>query len=439
MNRKAQLVAVGCMVALAFHSCGRDESGQGQAKTTIVFWHSFVASSVPALNELLSQFEAEHPGIHVDAQYVPTGDALVQKLITAIQSNTAPDIAWIHTDFLDKLVEANALVPLEDFIRGPHGLSPADLADFFPELLDPGVYDGKTYTLPMEATALALLYNRELFRKAGLDPDKPPATWSELERYAKMLTADRDKDGRTDCTGFLVPVFPSSSDLNIWMVQQWLPFLWQGGGQEMSPDRRRVAFNSPPGVAALELWRRMYDDLGIRRFTMAHDMAFASGKLAMVMDGPWDLPRYRSVRGLDWAVAPLPAGSSTSATVVAGEHLAIFRQSRKAQDAWTFVRWVVDPEVQARFSISSGYLPVRKSTMERPIYREYLAKDAAMAAFVNMMSIGRSRTLPLTHRVEFNRTIAEAIERATSGGEDPKKCLDEAAKVLNRVLAQGGE
>jgi hypothetical protein len=77
--------------------------------------------------------------------------------------------------------------------------------------------------------------------------------------------------------------------------------------------------------------------------------------------------------------------------------------------------------------------------MERPIYREYLAKDTAMAAFVKMMRIGRSRTLPLTHRFEFNRTIAEAIERATSGGEDPKKCLDEAAKALNRVLAQGGK
>ncbi|MEO8399311.1 MAG: extracellular solute-binding protein, partial [Ignavibacteriaceae bacterium] len=65
-------------------------------RTNIIFWHSFVSSTIPAVNKLITRFEKEHPNIKITAQYIPTGDALVQKLITSIQSNTAPDISWIH-------------------------------------------------------------------------------------------------------------------------------------------------------------------------------------------------------------------------------------------------------------------------------------------------------------------------------------------------------
>lgn len=420
-------------LGVGLQHCGTPERSPDGSPTRIVFWHSFVSSSVPALEQLIRRFEEEHPQIRIDAQYVPTGDALVQKLITAIQSRTAPDLAWIHTDFLDKLVEAEALRPLEEFFIDEGGALPPYIADIFPQLLDAGTYDGTIWTVPMEATSLALVYNRGLFRKAGLDPDKPPETWEELERYAQQLTVDEDGDGRIDRYGFLVPVFPSSSDLNIWMVQQWLPFLWQAGGMELSDDLRRATFDESAGVAALTLWRRMYDSLNMRTFTMAHDMAFASGKLAMVLDGPWDLPRYRAARKLDWAVAPLPGGRAGRATVVAGEHLAIFRQSEHPDAAWTFVRWMLNPSVQAEFSVASGYLPVRKSSLELASYRDYLATDKPLAAYVRTIGHGRSRRLPRTKRVEFNRFIAEAIERATSGGEDPGLCLREAAKKFNML------
>ncbi|NUM78508.1 extracellular solute-binding protein, partial [candidate division KSB1 bacterium] len=76
-------------------SCSK-RNDQIDNKITITFWHSFVASTIPSLEELIKRFEVEHPEITIKAQYVPTGDALVQKLITAIQSQTAPDISWIH-------------------------------------------------------------------------------------------------------------------------------------------------------------------------------------------------------------------------------------------------------------------------------------------------------------------------------------------------------
>lgn len=407
-----------------------------EGKTAVVFWHSFVASTIPSLQELLTEFEKAHPSIHIKAQYVPTGDGLIQKLITSIQSNTAPDISWIHSDFLDRLVEADAIVPMREFLEGPDGLAAGELNDIFPPLLEAGTLDGVLYSMPMEATSLALLYNREAFRKAGLDPDHPPATWQELQEYTARLTQDQDGDGRIDQYGFLVPIFPASGELNIWMILQWTPFLWQAGGKEISSDKTEMLFNSEAGVQALTLWKQLYDRQNLSSFGIAHDLGFASGKLAMIMDGPWNLPRYRAMRDVDWKVAPLPAGPAGRATYLAGEQLAIFRQSTHRREAWTFVKWVLQPEIQARFSLNSGYLPVRKSVLAMPEYRKQLEEDPGLKGFVEQMTWGKGRETIPRHRVEINRLLAEAIERATLGKQDPKQCLDEAVLRANALLSR---
>lgn len=419
---------------LVFSSCNKRKQETTDGKVVIVFWHSFVSSTVPALNDLIKLFEEEHPSIKINAQYVPTGDALVQKLVTAVQSNTAPDISWIHSDFLDKLVEGHAIYPMDNFIKGKNGLSEEEIDDIFPASLLAGTWHDTLYAMPMEATSLALLYNRGLFKKAGLDPNHPPKDWKELEDFAKKLTVDTDGDGKTDQYGFFVPVFPASGDLNIWMVLQWSPFLWQAGGEEITDAQDQVLFNSEAGVKALTLWKNLYDALDFGKFGLTHDMAFASEKAAMVLDGPWDLPRYRQMKNIDWAVAPLPAGPVKRATYIAGEQLTIFKQSKHPDEAWEFVKWVIQPRVQAMFSMKSGYLPIRKSVLQLQEYQNYLVTDPALKAFVDQMSVGQARKPIDRHRVEINRAIAEAIEQAAVGKVDPQAALDKAAEKANKLL-----
>jgi multiple sugar transport system substrate-binding protein len=420
------------MVILLVGGCGSSDKEDG--RVTVVFWHSFVAHTIPAFNDLVQRFEEEHPSIRLRAQYVPTGDGLIQKLITAIQSGTTPDVCWVHADFLDKLVDAGAICRMDEFLHGPGGLSPEDLADIFPALLDAASWRDTLYALPMEATSLALFYNRGLFRKAGLDPDHPPNTWEELREYASRLTVDTGGDGAVEQYGFFVPVFPSSGPLNIWMNLQWTPFLWQAGGTEITEDQTRVLFNSDAGVQALALWKSIYHDLNFSRYGLSHDVGFASGNLAMIMDGPWDLPRFRQLKDIDWAVAPLPAGPAGRATYIAGEHMVIFRNTRHRDESWRFVTWMLRADVQARFSMTSGYLPVRKSVLTMEHYRRFLETDPAMKVFVEQMAWGRGRAAVDYHRVEINQYIAEAIEQATLGGKDPRTVLDGAAARANALL-----
>lgn len=414
-------------------SCVKGNDSEN-GKITIHFWHSFVSRTIPALNNLIEWYERENPHIKIVAQYVPSGDPLVQKLVTAIRSNTAPDISWLHSDFLYKLVEADAIYPMNHFINGQNGLTEEEMNDIFPQSLQAAKWRDTLYAMPLEATTLALIYNKTKFKEAGLDPERPPQNWNELYKFAMKLTKDKDGDGKIDQYGFYIPAFPASGPLSVWMVLQWTPFLWQAGGEEINENQTEVLFNSEAGVNALSLWKKLFDEQKFHNFTLTHNLGFISGTIAMIMDGPWDLPEFREIKNFDWGVTYLPAGPLKSATYLAGEHLAVFRQSKNPDEAWKFIKWTLRPDVQAKFSMESGYLPIRKSVLNLPDYIEFLNHDPAMKSFVEQIEISQARASIDYYRVEINQNIAEAVEKAIIGNADIKTVLDEAAEKSNKML-----
>jgi multiple sugar transport system substrate-binding protein len=427
------VVIVQLILGLFIFGCGSGED-RTDGRTEISFWHSFVSSTQPALAELIAKFEEEHPHIRIRAQYVPGGDAIIQRLITAIQSRRAPDIAWVHSDYMQHLVQADAIYRMDTFINGENGLTDEDLADIYPPLIQEASWRGDLYSMPMEGTNLALVYNARLFREAGLDPDRPPQTWEELSEYARKLTIDKTGNGVFDQIGFFVPILPSSGPLSSWMVWQWYPFLWQAGGYMINEEQTRVMFNEEPGVRALTLWREIYDALNLRSFSLDSEATFAAQQTAMVLDGPWSLPRYRQMGNLEWRVAFLPAGPAQRATVVGGEYLTIFKQSKNPDVAWEFLKWIVRPEVQAFWSMKSGYLPIRRSVLEIDEYTAFLDEHPGLKTYVLQMEHGQSPRPIDFHGYEINRLLAESLERATLGRIDPKQALDEAAQRANRLL-----
>jgi multiple sugar transport system substrate-binding protein len=435
--RKSVILIITCISLLIFVvACKNSKEGSSSGETVVItFWHSFVSSTIPAFIELINRFEKEYPGIKINAQYIPTGDALIQKLITAIQSNTAPDISWLHSDFIEDLVEANAIYKMEDFINGDDGISKQDIDDIYPALIQFSSWRGTLYSLPMEATNLALLYNKKMFRDAGLDPESPPKSWEQLHDFALRLSYDVDNDGNFEQTGFFVPIFPAAGPLGSWMVWQWMPYLWQAGGYFIKEDQSEVLYNSKAGVDALTLWQDLFLKQNLKTFTTDADVAFVANRLAMTMDGPWNLPRYKDLlKNIDWAFAPLPSGRVKSATVVGGEYLAIFKQSKFPKEAWKFLKWMIKPETQAFWSMKSGYLPIRHAVLNVPEFKEYLKQHPNFKVFVDQMKIGQAQR-PLDYgNLEITRHIAEAIEKATIGNLDVQTSLNQSAENSNQLL-----
>ncbi|MCF7802634.1 MAG: ABC transporter substrate-binding protein [Candidatus Marinimicrobia bacterium] len=426
---------IASLLLMGFVGCSSDKSNSSGDKVQITFWHSFVSSTVPALNSLIDEFEKEFPGIDVNAQYVPTGDALAQKLITSVQSNTAPDISWIHAHYLQDLVQSKAIYRMDHFIDGENGLSEETMNDIYPALLQYASWKDTLYSLPMEATNLALLYNKTMFREAGLDPEQPPQTWEELKSYAKKLTFDEDGDGRNDQIGFFVPIYPAGGPQSGWMVWQWMPFLWQSGGYIVNNEQTRVLYNSSAGAQALKLWQDLYFALDLSTFSTDFDAAFSAGHLAMAMDGPWNLPRYKDLlQNLDWAFAPLPAGEEKRATIAGGEYLVIFKQSEHPDAAWQFLKWMTRPETQAKWSMDSGYLPIRHAVLDVPEFQEYLDENPNFKVFVEQMEYAQAQRSLDYYSMQILRHIGEAIEMATVGERSPQEALNISAKKSNDLL-----
>lgn len=432
-NKQFFLILMMLVILFFLVESGCSRSGRDEKKLkTITFWHSFTSSTLPVLEQMIVDFEKANPDIKIKAQYVPTGDALVQKLISAIQSHTVPDIAWVHADFLDKLVEAHSICSIQELAKNDTLFWRDILPDIFPQLLKSVTIRDTLYALPMEATTLALLYNRDMFRKAGLDPDHPPQSHAELDSFTRILSRDLNGDGSLDQYGFYVPVFPASGPLNLWMIMQWTPFVWQEGGEIFYQNK--PVLNSQAGIHALNLWKKLYQMQHFERFSMAHDMGFMSQTVGMILDGPWNLPRYKEQIHFDWAVAPLPAGKAGKATYLSGEYLVVFKKCGEKLAAWKFLQWFMKKDVQRRFAGQSGYLPVRKSLLMDEEYRKMLEDYPQQKAFHTLIEHARGRQLPDRFRVEINQILANAIEHVVRGGQDPGISLEKAESKIYNLL-----
>ncbi|UCC68364.1 MAG: ABC transporter substrate-binding protein [Armatimonadota bacterium] len=425
-------VIAACLALTPFvlAGCGREVEDE---RAEVVFWHSYVESTWPALEELIQRFEAEHPDIKINAQRVPTGEQLLQKLTTAIMTETAPDICWIHSYWVPPLSHGDTIYALEELIDQYDGFTEEDKEDFFPSPLETSYYQGKLRMMPIEATNLALAYNRDLFRKAGLDPERTPENWDEFIEYGKKLTIR--KGGRVEQYGCPLPVFVGA--LAGWTVWNWQTFLWGWGGSYADPSGERVSFNSEAGVKALQFWVDLQHKHKVGSMT-APDQGFESQKVAMALMGPWDLP-HLSDMAFDWAMAPMPAGPARRVTPLGAEYLVIFRQTEHPEEAWKFITWLIKPEIQEWWSMESNYLPIRRSVLKSPTYQEFLAGHPAMKVFAEQMEYAYAEPVLLPQGTEVNLQLATGIEKAVRNVASPKQALDEAADKANRLLAEARE
>jgi multiple sugar transport system substrate-binding protein len=131
--------------------------------------------------ELVTKFEAANPGITVKLE-ITTTDGLPQRVLTAMQSGAAPDIIDVQHGWVNGYAQNDLVIPLDDVLEGRD--------DYVPASLDYVTWDGKLWAIPYRIETHAVIFNKGDFTAAGLDPENPPATWTELVDAATKLTKD---------------------------------------------------------------------------------------------------------------------------------------------------------------------------------------------------------------------------------------------------------
>ncbi|HOM54217.1 MAG TPA: extracellular solute-binding protein, partial [Thermotogota bacterium] len=157
----------------------------GFSATKIQFWHAMGGWRIDMLNEMAQDFMKLNPDIVVDVQYTGSYDETLNKLVAGIQAGTAPHVIQNFEIATQKMIDGEIAVVMQDLIDKDPTF---DMGKFLPQVLNYYRVNGKLYCMPFNSSNPVMFYNKTLFEKAGLDPNKPPRTFSELYEYAKKLT-----------------------------------------------------------------------------------------------------------------------------------------------------------------------------------------------------------------------------------------------------------
>jgi len=389
-------------------------------RTTLTFWHYWDGVNGSKLEGLVSRFNKENPDIIVKSVFVPGSD-LLSKLQTAILSGRNPDIAISDIIGVPLIVQTGKIVNLTPLITRDK----YPLEDFYERQLVYGKKGDALYSLPVSTSNLGLFWNKELFAKAGLDPNMPPKAWKELVKYGKII---KEKTGKW---GY--ELFTQGGEGTTW---QWQVFLWEAGGDFLDPSTnyRTAVFNSEAGVKALQFWVDLVNKYKIS--PIAPWGLFGRGEAAMVMDGSWMVQFFPMQVNFELGAAPFPVPENgRPATNMGGEQIFIFKTNREKQEAaWKFVKWFTSTPIQVEWDKATGFIPVKASVANNKSYISYVKNTRRLLLpFVESQKNAFARP-PVKEYPQISDIISRAIVQALYVSQDPKILLDNAAKQVDALL-----
>ncbi|HJP32032.1 MAG TPA: extracellular solute-binding protein [Candidatus Latescibacteria bacterium] len=349
-------------LALPLTATGESSSGD-TAPRKVVFWNLFTSgSSYDVVVELVDRFNRSQSEFVVEQVDVPYSH-IIAKILPAVAGGVAPDLTVFDRFQVASYAARNAFQSMDEYARrdGVRG------EDFFEAPWQECLYDGRLYAVPYDTDVRLLYYNRELFRQAGLDPDRPPRTWSEMREMSRKLTRRRP-DGRLEQIG-AVP---------IWGNTGLYLYCWQKEGRFLADDGRRVTLDDPRNVEALTWIRDYVREYGIEQllslqtgFGADSQNPFITGRIAMIVLDVGTLTMLeRYGADLDWAAAPAPyADDGVPATWSGGFSLVMPRGSKQPEGAWRFARFILRDESQRFMATSSNKLPALLSAGNDPFFQ----------------------------------------------------------------------
>ncbi len=391
---------------------------------SITFWHGMSGVLLPAIDELTADFNKLNPGIQVNAIYQGNYGVLNQKLIAAVAAGNPPTITQLFPTWTDQLIRANAVVPMERFIKGPDGLSSEDVNDIIPILRQANTFDGVMWTMPFNKSLYIVFYNIDLFKEANV---KVPQTWDEFAAAAKALT--KTEGGRVVRYGFVVR--PT--------VDYFSTMMLTNGGEFMKANGKEVAFNGPAGVEALQ-WLVDFVNKDKTAYVLPGfaDADFAAGKVAMYFaTNPGYSFALAAVGGkFKVGLAPLPY-KRNRATLLSGTDVAIMAKASPEQQAaaWKYIKFITGTNGTTRWSLKTFYMPVRRSGRDSTLMRVFLRDNPEVRAGLDSLEFAKTEP-SMAEWQEIRDIISDAVEAALLGKVTAKDALDQAAAKANRLLAQ---
>ncbi|MFI5952965.1 ABC transporter substrate-binding protein [Cryptosporangium sp. NPDC051539] len=412
--------------ALVLSACGPSETNGARdaakgydpdAKVTITWW---TGQQTPEMEKTAESLADEYQRLHKNVTIKTSAgaqvtDDLLPKLTSAFGNGSYPDVSYAFGSWAGQLAATGKTQDLADFVRDPE----FDWQDFPSAAQETATVNGVVIGIPALVDNIGLIYNKKLFTQAGVAPPTKRWSWEQFRNAAKKLT-----DTQKGVYGTAYSV--SGSEDTTWHL--W-PLLWQHGGLIL--DGKKPAFNNQAGVDALETLRQIAVDdksMYLDQTDEKYPQLFASGKIAMMMSGPWELLGL-SDKGIDYGVTQLPGYNGDHQTVSGPDLWVLFNHEDKnrAGASREFIRWLTSKDVDAKFNLAIGNLPLRGVEQTTMQFAAYTQEYPGGREFFNNLANARQARPTVPGYAEMSKQVGAAIAKVLKGQAQPKQALDQAA------------
>ena len=424
----AGLLAVPVAAVMVLAGCGTDSNSNGSSGgTTIQIWEGWTGAEAKTWTHLIGVYEHSHPGQKVSSLYVNNDDTL-QKVLTAVRGGSPPDIAYLYGSWAPNVAQIPQVVNLTKVVQRPG----VNWNDFWVGERDVATVNGKVIGIPALVDNLAVVYNKTLFAKAHLPLPTSNWTWDQFVADAKKLTDPASKQFGT------AYVTPGTED-TVW---HWEALLWEAGGSLLTAGNKKAAFDSAAGLASLNTLRTMAvtdKSMYLDPTDSAYANLFNSGKIGMLVTGPWDLSGFPNVH---YGVQVMPAYPGTSGghqTISGPDNWVIFNNgSSQVSAAEKFLLWITAPAQVKYWSLHTGDLPTRASVGNAAGFNQQMDSTLPdVSAFVaNLANVKQARPQIPTYP-KISQVLGNMIVSVLLGKTQPQAALSSAAQQVNQILGAG--
>lgn len=384
-------------------SCGSDKP----STVTLTWWDYFTLDNFqPGMNRLIKEIEAGVPDVKIERRTFPFAELDRQITLGAI-SGDLPDIAIVDNVAMNTLGGSRLLADLTGRVKD---WGQAD--QYYKGPWEGCQVGGKTLGIPNNSNCLALYCNNRMLESAGVEP---PTTWDELAAAAERLTSG-------DRFGLALSAIRTEEG-----VFQFLPFLWQAGG-----DLDTFADYGPTALSFLDgmIAKGSLSEQCVGWTQQDVNTRFLNQRAAMQINGPWQIPTLKKA-DFDWNVVALPSDKE-AATCLGGENWVVMASSEHQDKAWEVLEYTQRPSVLVPYLVAFGELPARKDLADEGSW----ASDPALRLFLAQLPLARPRQYG-PHYADASLAVAEAEQAVLTGAASPSAAARTAATKIDKAL--GGQ
>jgi sn-glycerol 3-phosphate transport system substrate-binding protein len=380
---------------------------------------------------MIEQYNKDHADTHVTAVYTGSYDDTNLKTHAAIQAGRPPAAVIMSANFVREYVINNEVVQLDALIRGD-GQTPQQFMElFWPALRQNAMDQGHVYGVPFHNSTPLLYYSVDAFKAAGLDPDRPPATWQEWADAARKLT--RREGNQTASWGLMMP---GTYDYCGWITSG---LAMSNGGQFYNPDYGgEVYYTAPSTIGAVRFidalvhkWKVMPEGVTDAN---AVTTAFFQGRTGMMILSTGSLSFVRDNMKSPYRTAFLPRNVA-NAVPIGGASLILPKGNSPDRQAaaWALIKWLTSPEVAGSWSRFTGYFAPRIAAYDLQEMKTFMAEHPDAKVALDQLAYARG-WFATYNTVGVRKALEDGVQAVLAGKATPEAAMDAAQRQADALM-----